>query len=164
MANETRASKDSPEFAKSVTIIEKDRGASQTDAYHPEAVIETCGIGISLENGTFKINDILQGGQAYKQGARVGDFVVGINDTDVKNCMNEVYSIQEFSAMMKIAKRPLILNINHIKRAAPKPRALSVPALQQETRNPMIAVFIMFAILAGLITGVWNNEHPIVTK
>ena len=94
---------------------------------------------------------------------RIGDFLVGINGVDVEDCMTTPYSVAEFSAMMKVAQRPLTLNINHIKKAAAKPRAPpAAPAPKQKTSNPMIPVFIMFAILCAVIIGIWHDDHPIV--
>ena len=96
-------------------------------------------------------------------GCRIGDFLVGINGVDVEDCMTTPYSVADFSAMMKVAQRPLTLNINHIKKAAAKPRAPpAAPAPKQKTSNPMIPVFIMFAILCAVIIGIWHDDHPIV--
>ena len=95
-------------------------------------------------------------------GCRIGDFLVGINGVDVEDCMTTSYSVADFSAMMKVAQRPLTLNINHIKKAAAKPRAPVAPAPKQKTSNPMIPVFIMFAILCAVIIGIWHDDHPIV--
>ena len=94
---------------------------------------------------------------------RIGDFLVGINGVDVEDCMTTPYSVAEFSAMMKVAQRPLTLNINHIKKAVAKARASpAAPAPKQKTSNPMIPVFIMFAILCAVIIGIWHDDHPIV--
>jgi hypothetical protein len=88
---------------------------------------------------------------------------LGINGVDVEDCMTNPYSVDEFSAMMKVAQRPFTLNINHIKKAAAKPRAPPAsPAPKQKTSNPMIPVFIMFAILCAVIIGIWHDDHPIV--
>ena len=157
----SRASKDSEQFAKSLTIVAKDIGASKTDSHHAGPVKEKFGIGITLEDKTFRISDILETGQAYEQGARVGDFLVGINNVDVEQCMETSYSVAEFSNMMKIAQRPLTFNINHIRRAQSR-AAPAAPAPQQKTSNPMLPVFIMFAILCAVVIGIWHDDHPIV--
>jgi len=159
----SRSSKDTPNNAKSLLIVNKDIGALKTDTYHSGPVEEKFGIGIKLDEGNFLISDIVETGQAYTQGARIGDFLVGINGVDVEDCMTTPYSVAEFSAMMKVAQRPLTLNMNHIRKAAAKARAPpAAPAPKQKTSNPMIPVFIMFAILCAVIIGIWHDDHPIV--
>merc|ERR1711924_133440 len=72
------------------------------------------GIGFHLEEGTFKILDTIEGGQAYAGGARKGDYLVGVNGVRLADCMETPFSVKEFGLMMAAAERPLVLNINHI--------------------------------------------------
>ena len=68
----SRSSKDTPNNAKSLLIVNKDIGALKTDKYHTGPVEEKFGIGIKLDEGNFLISDIVETGQAYTQGARCG--------------------------------------------------------------------------------------------
>jgi len=156
--------KDSPKFAKVIKIEAKDVGVAHSDSSHTYGVSTTRGIGIELREGTFEIVDTVESGQAFSGGARTGDYLVGVNNVRLADCMINPGSVDEFSKMMGIAERPLRLNINHItvakKRSAPAP-----PMPPAKTGNPMICVFIFCLALSAIVVGVVigkDNDMPII--
>merc|ERR1719375_2874265 len=106
--------KDEPQYALVVKVEDKDVGKSHIDSGHSVAVSTSFGIGFHLEEGTFKIIDMVEGGQAYAGGVRKGDYLVGVNGVRLADCMKNPTSVKEFGSMMAAAERPLVLNINHI--------------------------------------------------
>ena len=88
--------KDEPQYALEVKVEDKDVGKSHTDSGHSVAVSTSFGIGFHPEEGTFKILDTIEGGQAYAGGARKGDYLVGVNGVRLADCMEKPFSVKEF--------------------------------------------------------------------
>jgi hypothetical protein len=159
--------KDEPQYALVVKVEDKDVGKSHTDSGHGYGVSTSYGIGISLDEGTFKITDTVESGQAYSGGARKGDYLVGVNGVRLAEFMVKPFSVKEFSSMMKVAERPLVLNINHIaKKTVAKQKAPPAPAMPPaKTGNPMICVFVFCLALSAVVVGVLmgkGDDKPIL--